>query len=206
MILWTTNQCILLQSCIFFRRLFLFHKCPSKINIKLAYIFFLFFPLFLIDCREIWLLSPMSEILSHVILKISYFVNDFILKMTNTSDDRQATNLKALRNDVTETTEALKATVEKLVDREDRLHALNARADDLNSSSYHFHGSSRRLQRRMKWQSYKMTIIISGSTIFWIVSFIDWIFLVAVVVIVIGLIVLVALHPWKWFTYDKYFV
>ncbi|CAF1026655.1 unnamed protein product [Adineta steineri] len=94
--------------------------------------------------------------------------------------DQRANNLSSMRADVAETTNVLKVTVDKLVDRGDRLDALSARADDLNSSSYHFHGSARRVQRHMKWQSYRMTIII-----------------VAIIVIVIALIVLIATHPWR---------
>ncbi|CAF3777294.1 unnamed protein product [Rotaria magnacalcarata] len=76
--------------------------------------------------------------------------------------DNKTNNLNALRADVTETTNVLRVTVEKLVDRGDRLDALNARAEDLNSSSYHFHGSARRIQRTMKWRNYKITIFISN--------------------------------------------
>ena len=81
-------------------------------------------------------------------------------------ENRTLSNLASLRNDVADTTNVLKVTVDKLVDREDRLNALSARADDLNSSSYQFHGSARRVQRRMKWQSYRMTIIISELSLF----------------------------------------
>jgi hypothetical protein len=120
------------------------------------------------------------------------------------SMDNRANNLSSLRADVAETTNVLKVTVDKLVDRGDRLDTLNARAEDLSSSSYHFHGSARRVQRRMKWQNYRITIFISKFSFFF--YFFDklkrknnyfYLFLVAVVVIVIGLIILVALHPWK---------
>ncbi|CAF2597938.1 unnamed protein product [Rotaria sp. Silwood2] len=99
--------------------------------------------------------------------------------MSDPVDDK-INNLHALRADVAETTNVLKVTVDKLVDRGDRLDALSARAEDLNSSSYHFHGSARRVQRSMKWRNYKITI-----------------FIVAVVIIVVGIIVLIAVHPWK---------
>lgn len=75
-------------------------------------------------------------------------------------ESNKTTNLKDLRADVTETTNVLKITVEKLVDRGDRLDVLSARADDLNTSSHYFHGSSRRLQRNMKCRNYKVTIFI----------------------------------------------
>lgn len=77
------------------------------------------------------------------------------------STDSKRNNLKNLRDDVTETTNVLKVTVDKLVDRGDKLDALSARADDLNTSSVHFHGAARRVQRRMKWQNYKITACIS---------------------------------------------
>jgi len=77
------------------------------------------------------------------------------------STDTKKNSLTSLRADVTETTNVLKVTVDKLVDRGERLDALTARADDLNQSSVHFHGAARRVQRRMKWQNYKITICIS---------------------------------------------
>ena len=80
--------------------------------------------------------------------------------MNDPVDDRLKT-LGLLRADVTETTNVLKITVDKLVDRGDRLELMNARADDLNMSSGHFHGSARHIQRRMKWQNRKVTIFIS---------------------------------------------
>jgi hypothetical protein len=76
------------------------------------------------------------------------------------SVDYKRSNLDALRNDVKETTDVLKVTVDKLVDRGERLDALTERADELNTSSVHFHGAARRVQRRMKWQNYKITIFI----------------------------------------------
>ena len=76
------------------------------------------------------------------------------------SVDYKRSNLTALRADVDETANVLKVTVDKLVDRGDRLDALSAKADDLNSSSVHFHGSARRVSRKMKWQNYKITIFL----------------------------------------------
>ncbi|CAF3840812.1 unnamed protein product [Rotaria sordida] len=38
--------------------------------------------------------------------------------------------------------------------------ALNNRAEDLNSTSYHFRGTTRRVNRHMRWQNYKLTIFI----------------------------------------------
>ena len=86
--------------------------------------------------------------------------------MSEPVDNRTANNLRSLRADVAETTDVLKVTVDKLVDRGDRLDALNAQAEDLSSSSYHFHGAARRVQRRMKWQNYKITICIGKSNRF----------------------------------------
>jgi hypothetical protein len=80
--------------------------------------------------------------------------------MSETTVDYKRNNLNALRADVDETTNVLKVTVEKLVDRGDRLDALQAKADDLNQSSVHFYGSTKRVNRRMKWQNYKITIFI----------------------------------------------
>jgi vesicle-associated membrane protein 4 len=75
--------------------------------------------------------------------------------------DNRTNKLSSLRADVNETTKVLLTTVDKLAERGDRLDVLSARAEELNMSSGHFHGSARTIQRRMKWRSYKMTIIIS---------------------------------------------
>ncbi|CAF1670853.1 unnamed protein product, partial [Adineta ricciae] len=72
-----------------------------------------------------------------------------------------ADNLIALRTDVTKTTNVLKVTIEKLVDRDDRLDVLTERAHDLSASSHHFHDSGRHVQQRMKWKNRKLTIFIS---------------------------------------------
>jgi hypothetical protein len=81
--------------------------------------------------------------------------------MNDPHDNRTANNLTALRADVAETTNVLKVTVDKLVQRGDNLDAMNARAEDLNTTSYHFHGTARRVQRNMKWKNYKLTFFIS---------------------------------------------
>ena len=79
--------------------------------------------------------------------------------------DYKRSNLNALQADVNETKNILTVTVDKLVDRSERLDALAAKADDLNTSSVHFHGSARRASRKMKWQNRKMTIAL-GKTSF----------------------------------------
>jgi hypothetical protein len=108
--------------------------------------------------------------------------------MNNNSENNQTNNnLTALRADVAATTDVLKVTVDKLVQRGENLTTLNDRAEDLSSSSYHFRGTARRVNRHMRWQNYKLTIF----------NFIYLFFLVLVVICVIGFIVLMALHPWK---------
>ena len=76
------------------------------------------------------------------------------------SVDYKKKNLNVLRADVDETKNILTVTVDKLVERGDRLDALAAKADDLNTSSVHFHGSARRVSRKMKWQNRKVSICI----------------------------------------------
>ena len=84
--------------------------------------------------------------------------------MSNPTKSRTANNLDALRADVADTTDILKVTVDKLVDREEKLNDLHERAGDLGASAYQFQGSARRVQRRMKWKSYKLTCIIGKTT------------------------------------------
>ncbi|CAF0901847.1 unnamed protein product [Adineta steineri] len=100
--------------------------------------------------------------------------------MDNSQNNQTNTNLNELRADVTATTDALKVTVEKLVQRGENLDVLNNRAEDLSSTSYHFRGTARRVNRQMRWQNYKLTI-----------------FIVFVIVCILALIILMALHPWK---------
>jgi len=101
-------------------------------------------------------------------------------KMNNPEDNQTNNNLTSLRADVAATTSVLKVTVDKLVQRGENLDALNNRADDLSSTSYHFRGTARRVNRQMRWQNCKLTF-----------------FIILVVICVIAFIVLMALHPWK---------
>jgi len=66
-------------------------------------------------------------------------------------------DLERLRSEVRERQEILVESLQKRIDyelrRDDRLEGLTTRAEDLSSSSYHFHGSARRVRRRMKWRN-----------------------------------------------------
>lgn len=87
-------------------------------------------------------------------------------KMDNNSEsDQRNNNLTALRADVAATTDVLKVTVDKLVQRGENLTNLNDRAEDLSSSSYHFRGTARRVNRNMRWKNYKLTFFI-GKILF----------------------------------------
>ena len=80
-------------------------------------------------------------------------------------NNKKTDDFEKIRNELEETKEILKKLYKKKLhyefDRGDKLEILSARADDLNMSSNHFHGSARRVQRRMKWQNYKVTFFIS---------------------------------------------
>lgn len=90
-----------------------------------------------------------------------FYVVFVIFKMNPTEDSQANNNLRELRADVAATTSVLKVTVDKLVQRGENLDALNDRAENLNSTSYHFLGTSRRVHRHMKWQNCKLTICLS---------------------------------------------
>jgi len=81
--------------------------------------------------------------------------------MNNSEDNQTNNNLSELRADVAATTNVLKVTVDKLVQRGENLDALNNRAEDLSSTSYHFRRTARRVNRHMRWQNWKLTIFIS---------------------------------------------
>ncbi len=82
--------------------------------------------------------------------------------------------LERLRSEVRERQEILVESLKTIINyklrRDDRLDGLTARAEDLSSSSYHFHGSARRVQRGMKWQKYKITIFSGKFSFFFICS------------------------------------
>jgi vesicle-associated membrane protein 4 len=81
--------------------------------------------------------------------------------MNNPENNQTNNNLSALRDDVAVTTNVLRGAVDKLVQRGENLDALNNRAEDLGSTSYHFRGTARRVNRQMRWQSWKLSIFIS---------------------------------------------
>lgn len=106
------------------------------------------------------------------------------------SVDYKRKNLDALRADVNDTKKILTVTVDKLVERGDRLDALTAKADDLNTSSVHFYDGGRRVNRKMKWQNRKVSICIGKNSCvgyFHISVFC----LAALVIIIIAVIVIV---------------
>lgn len=81
-----------------------------------------------------------------------------------------------LRADIAATTDALKITVNKLVQRGENLDALNNRAEDLNSSSVHFSGAARRVRRQMWWQNCRLTFFISMFVLYQSIEWIDFLF------------------------------
>jgi hypothetical protein len=81
--------------------------------------------------------------------------------MNNSEDNQGNNNLHALRADVKATTDVLRVTVEKLVQRGENLDEVDRRAQDLNSTSHHFRGTARRVHQQMRWQNYKLTFFIS---------------------------------------------
>ena len=85
--------------------------------------------------------------------------------MNNQEDNCTTNNLNVIRADVAATTDVLKVTVDKLVQRGENLDVLNNRAENLNSTSYYFRGTTRRVNRHMKWQNWKLTIFISRSSL-----------------------------------------
>ncbi|CAF1326233.1 unnamed protein product [Adineta ricciae] len=96
------------------------------------------------------------------------------------SGGSQANKLYVLPADVKKTTNVLKVTVEKLVERSIQLDMLNERADDLSSSSHHFHDSGRHVQQRMKCRYWKLSIAI-----------------ILIVLVLIAFTVLMVVRPWK---------
>lgn len=92
-------------------------------------------------------------------------------KMNNDPEINQTNNnLNALKDDVAATTSALRVTVDKLVQRGENLDALNNRAEDLSSTSYHFRGTARRVNRQMRWQNCKLTFFISKFSFFFYIK------------------------------------
>jgi hypothetical protein len=81
--------------------------------------------------------------------------------MNNPENNQTNNNLSALRDDIAEITSVLRGVVDKLIQPREHLDALNNRAEDLCSTSYHFRGMARTVNRHMKWQSWKLNIFIS---------------------------------------------
>ncbi|CAF0766087.1 unnamed protein product [Didymodactylos carnosus] len=89
-------------------------------------------------------------------------------------------NLNNLRTAVRDTTSVLHTTVDKLVQRGDHLENLDKRAETFSQSAYQFHGRARQIRQRMRWENYKITIII-----------------VCVVAVIITVIIILSVQPWK---------
>merc|ERR1712083_1098158 len=66
------------------------------------------------------------------------------------------------RRQVDEVVDVMKNNVTKMMEREDRLNDLDARADRLQDSSIQFASTSRRLKKKMWWENMKMKLVIGG--------------------------------------------
>merc|ERR1712083_484927 len=67
------------------------------------------------------------------------------------------------RRQVDEVVGVMKNNVAKMMEREDKLNDLDARADRLQDSSIQFASTSRRLEEKMWWENMKMKLCIGGT-------------------------------------------
>lgn len=95
-------------------------------------------------------------------MKLSMY---FMFKMKTTAESTASKNLSALQADVDETANILKVTVDKLLERDEKLNLLNDQASELKANSIHSYQSSRRIQKKMKWMNNKLTVGISEFSI-----------------------------------------
>ncbi|CAF1043328.1 unnamed protein product [Didymodactylos carnosus] len=89
-------------------------------------------------------------------------------------------NLNNLRTADCDTTSVLQTTIDKLIQRGDKLENLNKRAETLSESACRFHGRAGQIRQSMRCENYKVTIII-----------------IWVVVVIITIIVILVVQPWK---------
>merc|ERR1712083_1276630 len=85
------------------------------------------------------------------------------------------------RRQVDEVVDVMKNNVTKMMEREDKLNDLDARADRLQDSSIQFASTSRRLKKKMWWENMKMKLCIGG--------------IAAVLVIIIIIVIAVEVKP-----------
>ena len=66
---------------------------------------------------------------------------------------------------VNEVLDVMRNNVSKMMDREEKLTDLDARASNLEQSSIQFATTGRRLKKKMWWENMKMKICIGGTVV-----------------------------------------
>merc|ERR1712150_253655 len=85
-------------------------------------------------------------------------------KMERYSDDPNA-RISDTRRQVEEVVDLMKNNVSIMIQREEKLSDLDARADNLEQSSARFATTSRRMKEKMWWENMKMKLCIGGTIV-----------------------------------------
>ena len=85
-------------------------------------------------------------------------------------------NLEAARRQVDEVQNIMKENVEKVLERDGKLSALEDRAERLQEGTEQFHRSAVRIKRKQFWENMKMKIIIGVVAAVVIIIFLVWLF------------------------------
>lgn len=70
--------------------------------------------------------------------------------------------IKAVQENLDETTTLLKDNIDKLLQRETKLNDIQDKTEDLEYSSIRFKVQSTRLRRQMWWNNMKLIIVVVG--------------------------------------------
>merc|ERR1711934_107475 len=81
------------------------------------------------------------------------------IKMEGYSQDPNA-RITESRRQVNEVVDVMRDNVSKMMEREEKLSDIDARADNLQQSSIQFASTSRKLKKKMWWENMKMKIVI----------------------------------------------
>merc|ERR1719432_556627 len=76
------------------------------------------------------------------------------------AESGEGNRMEEARAQVGEVVDAMRANVEKVLERDSKLSDLNSRADNLQAGANQFQTQATRLKRKYWWQNMKMMLII----------------------------------------------
>ena len=83
----------------------------------------------------------------------------------NSNDDNYDDKIGHLREEVSQVTQIMRNSCEKVLERESLINNIESQSNDLNTDSLTFYRSSRKLKNKLWWKNFKFWLLIGSILI-----------------------------------------